>query len=205
VLLKVLGFPDRFYFMGPSGVFGALIYLIQLWLSKFFFLQDNGKVINVDNRRCFHVTSFVMVYYNVILGIFSCASRFLRNLVFGMLLLGRLDHSVLPRDYELLDPGYRAYVGFLKVEEAHCHPVMRTFCRILQKNIQSKRNLNDMPMTSYRKKSLRSKNRWLIAYTMIHNPSLQLQRSPKLLERVSVLDTKENVFVRTRYAYATHT
>ncbi|XP_070543146.1 stimulated by retinoic acid gene 6 protein-like [Ptychodera flava] len=118
--------------MTSTGIFGALVYMFQLIVSKYVYLQDDGNVIGVDNRRHYHISAFSLLYYNVVLGVFTCISRLLRSLVVGLVFLGRLDHSVLPRNHENLDPGHRAYIGFLKVEEAHTHPVLVTFCHLLQ-------------------------------------------------------------------------
>ncbi|XP_077868817.1 stimulated by retinoic acid gene 6 protein-like [Saccoglossus kowalevskii] len=161
----------------PSCVFGGVVYILQLAWAKFFFLQDHGTILGLDNRRMFHVTSFVMFYFNIILGIISCMSRLFRGMVFGLIYLGRLDHSILQRGIELLDPGYRAYVGFLAVEEAHVHPVLVAFCRLLVEThhdrfLYERRDLQLSRMTSGRRTNKTARNRWLLAYTLIRNPSL---------------------------------
>ncbi|XP_077988457.1 stimulated by retinoic acid gene 6 protein-like [Glandiceps talaboti] len=131
-------FYDKIHIIWPSGVFGLILHLFQLFLSRYAFLQGEAKHLNVDNRRMLHATSLFMFYFNVLLGLFTSMARLLRSLLFGLLFLGRLDRSVLQRDVEMLDPGYRAYVGFLIVEEAHCHPVVVTFVHLLIDSLKTK-------------------------------------------------------------------
>ncbi|XP_070542389.1 receptor for retinol uptake STRA6-like [Ptychodera flava] len=57
--------------------------------------------------------------------------RLFKGMFFGALLFPRLDYSILPRVVERFDPGFRAYVGFLQLENAHTHPVLVCFCRLL--------------------------------------------------------------------------
>ncbi|XP_070534346.1 stimulated by retinoic acid gene 6 protein-like [Ptychodera flava] len=194
-------FFSRFDTIWPTGVLGGIIYLSQLALAKHLFLQEGGRTLGIDNRRLFHISSFFLIFYNVILGIFTCISRLFRSLVFGLLFLGRLDQASLPRSYELWDPGYRAYVGFLKVEEAHCHPVMITFCRLLRlSTAKQKENIKgtaDIEIIHWRS-CPRARWRWMVSYTLIRNPVLQLERSPLagLLETVKIdnceLDSRMN-------------
>ncbi|XP_077988456.1 stimulated by retinoic acid gene 6 protein-like [Glandiceps talaboti] len=189
-------FIDQLSFVWPSCVFGGLIYLAQLAWAKYSFLQGEGKNMALDNRRMFHVTSFTMFYFNIILGLISCMSRLFRSLFFGLVYLGRLDRSVLQRDIELIDPGYRAYVGFLLVEEAHVHPVLLTFCNLLT-DIQSEKEFKNQGLSLQSTfKSKRARNLWFVAYTLIRNPSLQNNRCKRRVADTTVNLWKQNALVR---------
>ena len=46
-----------------------------------------------------------MLFYNMFLGVASILLRIGKSMVVGTLMLSRLDYSVLPRKFEVLDPG----------------------------------------------------------------------------------------------------
>ncbi|XP_070542348.1 stimulated by retinoic acid gene 6 protein-like [Ptychodera flava] len=180
-------------FIWPSCVFGGFVYLSQLFLANWAFLQDKGKTMAVDNRRMFHITSFTMFYFNIVLGLISCMSRLFRSLFFGLVFLGRLDRSVLQRNVELLDPGYRAYIGFLAVEEAHVHPVMVSFCALLVESQRKKKHFKDDDMELNNSPNIikvspairqNARTRWFVAYTLIRNPILVHRRAIRKQQQV---------------------
>ncbi|XP_070542391.1 stimulated by retinoic acid gene 6 protein-like [Ptychodera flava] len=176
----------------PVLLIGLAITLVQYLLARFVFLQDRGRVFALDNRRLFHNCSFFAFLYNIYLGFFSSLMRLFKGVFFGALLFPRLDHSVLPRAVERFDPGFRAYVGFLQLENAHTHPVLVSFCRLLLLS----RQVDDKEVTKGegpinattedaqgaskstghdRCRSL-PRNRWFLAFTLIRNPGLQQLR-----------------------------
>ena len=57
------------------------------------------------NRRLFHVCTFFLFFFNIFLGVFSCLKRIIVGAVLGVMFLGRTQKSVIPRDFELKDPG----------------------------------------------------------------------------------------------------
>ena len=57
------------------------------------------------NRRLFHVCTFFLFFFNIFLGVFSCLKRIIIGTVLGVMFLGRTQKSVIPRDFELKDPG----------------------------------------------------------------------------------------------------
>ncbi len=61
-----------------------------------------------------------MFFFNVFLGVLSCLLRIIKAIVFGVVLIGRLDHSSLTGAFQFHDPGkycmlfvtlYTAYVA----------------------------------------------------------------------------------------------
>ena len=56
-------------------------------------------------RRIYHIVSFYLFFFNVVLGLFSCLRRILMSLVFGLMLISRLDRCLLMRGFERFDAG----------------------------------------------------------------------------------------------------
>ncbi len=59
-------------------------------------------------RRVYHVTNFFLFFFNIILGLFSCLKRILFSVVFGTLLISRLDRCLLMRGFETFDAGNKS-------------------------------------------------------------------------------------------------
>ncbi|XP_070542910.1 stimulated by retinoic acid gene 6 protein-like isoform X2 [Ptychodera flava] len=123
-----------------SVVFAIVITVVQILETKYFYLQDGGRSLAVNNRRAYHVTTYVMFYFNIILGLWSCLLRVLYSVIFGLLFLGRTDKCLLIHGWESLDSGHKAYLGFLQVEEQHTHPVMVIFADILLNFLHDKKS-----------------------------------------------------------------
>ncbi|XP_013417293.1 stimulated by retinoic acid gene 6 protein-like [Lingula anatina] len=189
----------------PYAVTTIVLLIIQRLLTWLVFLQERGKVLAVNNRNLMFNFLFFMFIYNMLLGLFSTLMRILKGMAVGLLFLGRLDHSTLPRHADLmLDPGYGAYVGMLHVENAHTHPVMVTFVHILVIEFNKKNAANDdldddltvvhhtEPVASKTENGIkmelktpeegvtRARTRWLLAYTLLNNPKLIYERKRAL-------------------------
>ncbi|XP_070542870.1 stimulated by retinoic acid gene 6 protein-like [Ptychodera flava] len=188
----------------PSMVFAIFLFIVQFFLSKFVFLQEKGAMLAITNRRFFHIMSYFLFFFNVILGLLSCLLRAIKGMVFGTLFLSRIDKSTLMREYENLDRGYVAYLSFLQIEVAHCHPVLVTFCKILlhdqmmgkKRGFEENIVLTDAATSKLLKMSKKDRqftlvtplliqrpklhrNRWWLAITLHNNPSLSVYRAPK--------------------------
>ncbi|XP_062615529.1 receptor for retinol uptake stra6-like [Saccostrea cucullata] len=170
----------------PVLLTSILLNIGQLLLAKFLFLQEKGDILAMDNRRLFFVVTYFLFFYNIFIGIFSCLMRILKSIILGSLFLPRLDHSVLPRKFQQFDPGFDAYCGFIHVESTHTNPVAMVFISILQAESLTtlKRNkLNDVDCTPMDEKEemkdqkrRKAKWKWLLAFTLVNNPELSLQR-----------------------------
>ena len=57
------------------------------------------------------------------------------NVGLSLLFLARLDKSLLSRGYELRDPGFRAYVGFLLLDYHYSNPVVVSFTLLLRDSV----------------------------------------------------------------------
>ncbi|XP_038078110.1 stimulated by retinoic acid gene 6 protein-like isoform X2 [Patiria miniata] len=191
-----------------SLVVGFVLYYAQVFLSQLAFLQsekqDNKTTTHfcLDNRRAYNVTVYITLFMNVILGLLSCLMRIFKAVIFGVLFIGRIDRSTLMRGWELWDPGFKAYIGFLQLEVAHTHPVVVTFCHLLwktidtsrssqpsyktfevveeaqQENVKSASSTHSLPKVKCR----RARNRWFVALTLMRNRALTISRVPVLPE-----------------------
>ncbi|XP_061171852.1 receptor for retinol uptake stra6-like [Saccostrea echinata] len=170
----------------PVLLTSVLLNIVQLLLSKFLFLQENGNILAMDNRRLFFVVTYFLFFYNIFIGIFSCLMRILKSIILGSLFLPRLDHSVLPRKFQQFDPGFDAYCGFIHVESTHTNPVAMVFISILQAESLTtlkRSKLNAVDCTPIdEKQEMKEQNqrkakwKWLLAFTLVNNPELSLQR-----------------------------
>ena len=108
-------------------------------------------------RRFFHVVSFFMFFFNIVVGLFAALRRILFGAVFGIFLIPRLDRCLLMRGVEKFDSGssasalecydslffysvqnvyfffsaFKCYLAMLQVDCTHNHPVMKAFVQLL--------------------------------------------------------------------------
>ncbi|XP_071954207.1 stimulated by retinoic acid gene 6 protein-like [Antedon mediterranea] len=188
---------------GLSLVGTYAFYYLQALGAFLFFLQNYGDgVLGLDNRRYFHNATYVLIFYNVVIGLASCLMRIVKAVLFGLYYLGRLDRCLLMRGWELWDTGYRSYLGFLRLEIVHTHPVLVCFCQFIHTSASQKRSTNSISQTpdvklryfsskrptnsetvtpekgESRRKVAR--NRWFVAITLYRNRKLVAYRSPKI-------------------------
>ncbi|PIK43704.1 putative stimulated by retinoic acid protein 6 protein-like [Apostichopus japonicus] len=182
-----------------TAVVGLVIYYGQILASRIFFLEGNGKILSLTNRRSLHNSTYFFLFLNILLGLFSCLLRIGYSVLFGILLVGRIDRCLLMKGYELWDSGFKSYVAFMQLEVAQTHPVVVSFCYMMWKMTGKRSRLesidgydrlgesrslrmieghrNNAESESCRKARV-ARNRWLVAYTLVQNPSLVIDRSP---------------------------
>ncbi|KAK3096059.1 hypothetical protein FSP39_022625 [Pinctada imbricata] len=192
---------DKIHALWPVLLTSFVVNIIQLLLAKFFFLQERGEQLAIENRRLFFIMTYFMFFYNIFIGLVSCLLRILKSMILGSLFIPRLDHSVLPRKFQRFDPGFHAFCGFMHVESAHTHSVIMVFISILQaesfntlkansekpslksmmgKGIATVNGTYDMVQS---KRSRKARWKWLLAYTLIQNPTLCLERKIALAKQ----------------------
>lgn len=188
----------------PAIAFSLIFHWIQFLLSKYVFLIDRGATMALNNRRLFLVCTFFLFFFNIFLGLFSCLKRVVIGAVIGVLFLGRTQKSVLSRDFELRDPGFNAYVGYLLLEHTHANPVLVTFCQLLTKPTNDQQILTPkesdgaawnhvdenediaIDMETLQRKTIdyrrvrKIRNRWHLFVTLHNNPSLREHRRSEL-------------------------
>ncbi|KAL4220305.1 hypothetical protein ACF0H5_020712 [Mactra antiquata] len=177
----------------PAAVMTIIILMTQTLLAKFAFLQENGNLLAINNRRWLFCLSFFLFFYNIFVGFLSCLLRIIKSIAIGASFLPRLDNSALPRRFQMFDPGFANYVGFIHVECAHTHPVMLMVLRLLLIDISKVDNSGDksvamekgtlVEMNGKAKKGVLDpvrrkliRNRWCVAYTLTQNPALRTHR-----------------------------
>ena len=76
----------------------------------------------------FFITTYFIFFYNIFMGVFSCLVRVVESLIFGVYLMPRLDHCVLPPSFRATDPGETDYMPLDK------NQIMRTRAVMLREN-----------------------------------------------------------------------
>ena len=61
-------------------------------------------------RRLMHWFSYILLFQNAFVGIFSTFLRVIVSLSFGLLTFSRLDHSFLIREWEWMDSGIMSHI-----------------------------------------------------------------------------------------------
>lgn len=195
------------YNFWPGLLISLVVAYSQRLAAMFIFLQQRGKIISIDNRNAFHVTSYFLFFFNIFLGLISCLLRIFKGMVVGVLFLERVQKSILPRSFEKIDPGYFAYIGYILTEHAHANPVLCVFFYLFRQHAKSKnkvarRSFHNMQYKELDELSLKNcdieaeekcrtgaqyesrwkiiRNRWNLAYTLVNNPSLAEYRKHNL-------------------------
>lgn len=169
--------------------------LFQLFLTRIVFRDSTypNITVTIDNRRLFSIMSYFFFFYNIILGLFSGFMRILKGMLLGVIFISRIDRTSLMQGFQAWDKAFVAYLGFVTVLVAHRHPVMLVFCQLLIDRRKGHQPLQQRSATKpvyrrfgagtersegfcreYRQPRMSQKavNRWLLALTLLRNPSL---------------------------------
>ncbi|KAL5481956.1 hypothetical protein EMCRGX_G022232 [Ephydatia muelleri] len=167
----------------------------ELLLVKLLFVGDTDNRHTVlRNRRLFYLFSYFVFFQNVVIGLVFSFLRIIYSMVLGLLLFFRLDRVVLMKGFEALDQGHVTYVSFLYLEHTQNNSILMVFKDIfveLTNNTGSHpemKELSDDPkerlyhsysVNTFHRAPLskRARNRWLVAYTLLRNPTLQPLRA----------------------------
>ena len=181
--------------------------------------EVNEKKMLLKNVKLYHLTIYIFFFYNLIVGITSCILRSIKALVISLLVLGRIDQTPFAF-LKRLDTGHCAYLGFLHLQRIYKNPVMRCFLQMLQESSTSHvsmmpiRGVKSTPTTDFRRLEENPsssslplgifqaslpvsgrkvvRNRWLVAYTLINNPTLMKERGRTIASRSSQSLTKSH-------------
>ncbi|KAL7856282.1 hypothetical protein AOLI_G00198860 [Acnodon oligacanthus] len=176
---------DMSIFLANFFIVFALLKL-QVLLVRIFFLQDKlspedkQKPLALNNRKAFHNFNYYFFFYNVILGLGSCVLRLMSSVFVSLLLVSRINRTIMPKGFELLDKGYRTWIGMIMADHYHNNPVMVCFCHLLLKRtlerhaaISAYSRLNNASGSPL---EVRVRARWRLLYTLLRNPQLILLR-----------------------------
>ncbi|GFS04952.1 stimulated by retinoic acid gene 6 protein homolog [Elysia marginata] len=199
-------FVDVLNLAWPIAIAGVVINFSQVLSVRFLFLQDRGNTLALTNRRFFFISTYFMFFYNIFMGVFSCLVRVVESLIFGLYLLPRLDHCIMPPSFRAIDPGYQAFIGFLLTESQHCHPVVLTFVHLVDIQMKHKRSQREdagrvrngsnlehvvnegdstIQLTHFdhstdvedkQRKKELARFNWHLLFTLLNNPSVRMMR-----------------------------
>ncbi|KAI8512142.1 hypothetical protein Bbelb_087810 [Branchiostoma belcheri] len=203
-------FPDLLLrlleYFGPMTAVSLTTLLLQRILATVVFSQskinkkDKDRPLAIDNRRLYHITSYFLFFFNLMVGFFSSVWRLLLGGFMGAMLQARIDHSVLMRIIENWDTGFKSYLGMLRIEVAHTHPVLLVFIQHLVDSINAKSDAKKADEVKMSVQSLESgkqdfkprkselssaRFKWLVLYTIFRNPGI-------INSRRKILDLEES-------------
>ncbi|KAI2648227.1 Receptor for retinol uptake stra6 [Labeo rohita] len=172
--------------MWPFWLMLFLAVLIQHVTSRFLFIKKDAGTRDLNNRGSLFLLSYVLFLVNVMVGVILGIWRVVITALFNIVHLGRLDISLLNRNFEPFDPGYRCYAHYLKIEVSQSHPVMKAFCGLLLQtsgqdhlSVQRMRDAEEgIQLVQQEKKqnkvsnAKRARAHWQLLYTLVNNPSL---------------------------------
>ncbi|XP_046854614.1 stimulated by retinoic acid gene 6 protein-like isoform X1 [Xenia sp. Carnegie-2017] len=130
----------------------------------------NKNIISMNNRNAYLVFSYFWFFIGLPMGILSALSRIFKAMIIGLILLPRVDHSVLPEGFQRLDPGYISYIAYLHVQATFRNPILRVFCQTI---FDRKNGLRQW------KCSPQARTRWFLALTLTRNPEIISYRKVK--------------------------
>ncbi|XP_053497288.1 receptor for retinol uptake stra6 [Ictalurus furcatus] len=172
--------------MWPFWLTLSLTVLIQHLTSRFFFIKKEAGTQDLTNRGGLFLLTYLLFPVNVLVGALLGIWRLVITALFNIVHFGRMDISLLNRNVEAFDTGYRCYAHYLKIEVSQSHPVMKAFCGLLlQSTSQDKgtgdaaRNVEEgIQLVSQDKKqnkvpnAKQARGHWHLLYTLVNNPSL---------------------------------
>uniref|UniRef100_A0A672QMS6 Receptor for retinol uptake STRA6 n=1 Tax=Sinocyclocheilus grahami TaxID=75366 RepID=A0A672QMS6_SINGR len=180
VLFRIIGK------MWPFWLMLFLAVLIQHVTSRFLFIKKDAGTRDLNNRGSLFLLSYMLFLINVMVGVILGIWRIVITALFNIVHLGRLDISLLNRNVEPFDSGYRCYAHYLKIEVSQSHPVMKAFCGLLlqtsgQDSVSAQRMRDaeeGIQLVQQEKKqnkvsnAKRARAHWQLLYTLVNNPSL---------------------------------
>ncbi|XP_064406072.1 receptor for retinol uptake STRA6-like isoform X8 [Halichondria panicea] len=188
----------------PLAWIGFVLAAQVIACKTMFLKRGGGRFIIISNQKIFQWFMFVLFIYNTIIGLASALFRVLISATMGLLLMLRLDRVILMKGFEPFDIGHNTYIGFLHVDLAYNNAVVHVFVRLmadLTTGTTSRRSpfIPTPPEVTYdtdlaygvqdtserpsKVRSHRIRNRWLVAYTLLRNPSLQPLTASQLQDK----------------------
>ncbi|XP_057624672.1 receptor for retinol uptake STRA6 isoform X3 [Chionomys nivalis] len=186
----------------PFWVTLALAVILQNIAAHWIFLETHHGYPQLTNQRMLCVATFLLFPINMLVGAVVAIWRVLLSSLYNAVHLGQMDLSLLPPRAVSLDPGYHTYRNFLRIEASQSHPAVIAFCTLLlhapsprpqpplapQDSLRPAEEEEGMQLLQTKDlmakgagpKGSRSRARWGLAYTLLHNPSLQALRKAAL-------------------------
>ncbi|KAH0619870.1 hypothetical protein JD844_014242 [Phrynosoma platyrhinos] len=183
--------------------------IVQNLLTHYYFLERDHLPKELNNRRALYIVTYLLFPINVLVGLLAGVWRLVVSALYNVVHFCRLDVSLLGHGVEVFDPGYRTYCYYLKIEVSQSHPVMKAFCLLLlqrndstgPKSLQLRemeegvKLMKTKDQTSKTAKCQQNRARWVLAYTLLNNPSLVSYRKGAL-SNVTANGMKTNLVVK---------
>ncbi|XP_026990489.1 stimulated by retinoic acid gene 6 protein-like isoform X2 [Tachysurus fulvidraco] len=156
---------------------------LQRIMCQIFFLQDKvsptdkDKPLALKNRRAFHNFNYFFFFFNMILGVMNCLLRVIKSAAVGLMLVSRIERTIMPEGFETLDSSYCMWVGMIVADHYHTNPVLVCFCHLLLKHTSE--GIKDQGYSRLNREPLEKNRvciRWQLVYTLLRNPKLILLR-----------------------------
>ncbi|EPQ18030.1 Stimulated by retinoic acid protein 6 protein like protein [Myotis brandtii] len=178
----------------------ALAVTLQNMAAHWVFLKTNHGWPELTNRCALYAVTFLLFPINVLVGVMVAIWRVVLSALYNAVHLGQMDLSLLPPRAATLDPGYRTYCNFLKIEVNQSHPAMIAFCTLLLRTQKPQPHpapqdglrlgmeeegmqllqINDPVAKGTGPRARQGRARWGLTYTLLHNPALQTFRKRAL-------------------------
>ncbi|KAM9449849.1 stimulated by retinoic acid gene 6 protein-like [Clarias gariepinus] len=152
---------------------------LQRIVIKWVFLQDKNsphdkeKPLALNNRKAFHTFNYYLFFFNVILGLGSCVLRLIKSALVALMLVSRIERTVMTQGFEKLDASHCTWVGMIITDHHHNNPVLVCFCHLLVKHSLLSVQVDVKPAFLAKK---RAGIRWVLVYTLLRNPTVILLR-----------------------------
>ncbi|KAK3612339.1 hypothetical protein CHS0354_011057 [Potamilus streckersoni] len=214
----------------PISVF--IVFRLQIFIVGKFLLQerlnttDLQRPLAIDNRKAHDLFKFFMLFVNLSTGLIVFLRRLFSYILLGIFLVPRMDRCMFPKGFEIGDKCHMNYVGMLMVDFTHNNPIMRVFCSVLLKAAARENDERSNEHTTvqnatygeigelafprqYQGKS-RARTKWLLAYTLMKNPSVVGMRKNSLpgivlmdasSVRTDVIDRVQRSIASTLFIY----
>ena len=148
--------------------------------ARYCFLQTGGKkFLALKNTNTYHLYLYFRFFYDCFTGVAFCIMRVVSTSLLAILYLPRLDYSCVSGGLERMDTTFMAYVGHLRWEATHSHPIMICFCEILQRYLSLKVKMKKKMLKTNTARQNVLRNRWHLYYFMSKNELLLKHRRRK--------------------------
>jgi len=173
----------------------AKAYLLQPTLFHYF--ASDGYLIKRDVP--FYLCNIAWIAYGVFVGATAALVRALLYMAWSVVATADLGHCLLPSSIQFLDYAHLSYTAAIHLHHHHHNTIANKFAdNLLQQSVaeeasNGKEASNDKETSENNKETSNKeapsnrrrflpRNRWHLAYTLIHNPKLRLERRfPKQL------------------------
>ncbi|KAI5087619.1 STRA6-like isoform X1, partial [Silurus meridionalis] len=109
------------------------------------------------------------------LGLGNCVLRLIKSSLVALMLLSRIERTIMPQGFKKLDTSHSTWVGMIITDHHHCNPVLVCFCHLLIEHTLQRVCMDEgVKLESPAKQHAHL--RWFLVYTLLRNPKLILLR-----------------------------